>query len=926
MKRLSPIFFLLLVFSPLNIAEGKGHNVEVRLSSPRLLEMEPGRIVTCSFIVSNHTYREEEFFETLNLPTDWQPIISSEFPFKLKAKQRLSRVMAFFIPISSPAGRYRITYSAKSRRDYGITDSDSFSVVVLPIVKVEMLIEDKPEVVIAGDVYEVSLRLINRGNSKSRVKLEIKGIPDYPIEIEVSEMTLDAGKSKVLKFMVKTDKKLKKGIGHILNIKAVVKEPKNGIVFTKQTVLVGIIPKVTCRFDPYHRLPTRMRLIGAEEKGKDSFQGEFSGSGDLDEEGKRKMDFLFRGHDIYDKNIHGKRDEYRFGYYGRLVNLLLGDRSYSLSPLTERYRYGRGAEINIHPSNFEIGSFYLESRWDEPVEKGIGTHLEYKFNDNFGIRGNFLNKTKEPYDDKIYSIQLKIEPTKKINLDLEGGFSNSIREEEFTDSAYRINLNGEIFHKVWCSFEKIHAEPKFFGYYNDRDYNSDTITFPIYDKLRGNISYSSYKNNLDLDSSKDVATEEEAYKTGLFYPFSFGMRISFDYKNLLKKDRLLPPDYDYEENLLKLRLEQTFSKLSFHTYVEKGMFEDKLLNTKNEDLERYAFYTYFRLSSKQTYSVYSEIGHDTFWGSPERSENVGISSTWRVGNIYFNLNYKNYRKDNFERHNISSTLLCTLPYNHSLTLRSRWFKYKESEEEKSSHFFTYTIPLEIPVSKRKNIGSIKGKVYDEEMIARVPMPNVILKVNGITAVTNKKGEFTFPSLKPGTYSLMVDKKSIGLNRVTSEKLPIMVEVKEGKTSKVGIGVINSSRISGKVIFSTLEDDKNKIFRKNLFLLGSGRSDHSRDLNKKNIEKVRGVSNVLVEINNGGEVWREVTDEKGRFCFENIRPGKWVVKFFDDNLPSHYYFEKSKFQVELKPRKGKKITLRVLPRRRVIRIIEEGEIR
>ncbi|MCK4428016.1 MAG: hypothetical protein KAW16_06005, partial [candidate division Zixibacteria bacterium] len=137
--------FLPLLFS-LSFAEDNGHGVEVRSTSSQLLEIEPGKIVTGSFLVSNRTEREEEFFEKLTLPAGWQEIVSDEFPLKLKAEEKRVKVVAFLVPLTSPAGRYQISYSVQSQRNLSIADSDTIAVVVLPVIKLEILVEEKPEV------------------------------------------------------------------------------------------------------------------------------------------------------------------------------------------------------------------------------------------------------------------------------------------------------------------------------------------------------------------------------------------------------------------------------------------------------------------------------------------------------------------------------------------------------------------------------------------------------------------------------------------------------------------------------------------------------------------------------------------------------------------------------------------------------------
>ncbi len=932
MKRFSFLFlcFLTLLFSS-TFAEDKGQGVRVRPASPPILDVEPGRIVTRSFLISNDTREEEEFTEELRLPAGWQEITPRESPLKLRPDQQQVRVVAFFIPTTFPAGRYQIGYSVRSQRDYNIADSDSISVLVLPIIKLEIIVEARPEFAIAGEIYEVRFSMVNKGNASANIKLTVKSNPVFPIKIEASELTLEAGKSQSLGLYVKTDEKLKQRIKNILEIEAQTEELKNCIVCVRQTVSVDVIPKVTGESDPYHRLPIKLALVYSGRDQKGGFQAEFSGRGSLDEESKRWVDFLFRFPDIQEISRYGYRDEYRLSYHQKHLDLYFGDRSYSLSPLTERLSYGRGVEANVNHGKLESGALYLETRWGEPKKKQVGAYLAYQFNNKFKIKGNFLSRTEEStlaskgYDSRIYSIQAEMKPNQAFNLDLEFGFCQSDREEKSSGLAFRMAFQGKLRSRATYSFENIYAGSKYFGYYNDSDYRSGTLTFPIYRKLLGNLGFRNYKNNLEIDSTIGIANREKAYWAGMIYSFPFGIHISLDHEHLIRKDYLFPAKYNYEEKVSRLGLERIFGKLSLSTHIERGKFEDKILAKESDNLERYSLYATFRPNQMQSYNLYARIGHSSFTGSPKRTKSLGISSSWNIrDNISFSLDYRKEKvasEGSEERDDIFSNFTYAFKNRHTLILKTQWSKYVEKSKEELSFFLTYTIPAKIPVGKKKSTGILKGRVYDEEKSGRPPIPKVLLTVNGAAAITDNNGEFIFPSLDPGTYRLQVEMSSIGLNRVTSQRLPILVEIEGGKTNFIEIGVVSYCSISGSVVdFASTSNHKlnNEDGRPNnsLFLEGSGEAK----------EKELGLKDIMVQITKGEEVLQQVTDEEGGFSFEDIRPGKWTLKVYNQNLPAHHYLEQEEFQIEIGPQEAKKVEIKVLPRLRPVQMVEEGEIK
>ncbi|MDP2754505.1 MAG: carboxypeptidase-like regulatory domain-containing protein, partial [Nitrospirota bacterium] len=654
-----------------------------------------------------------------------------------------------------------------------------------------------------------------------------------------------------------------------------------------------------------------------KESGKGGFQLEFSGSGNLDEEGRRRIDFLFRGPDIQEKSIFGERDEYRFSFYNRPLGFHLGDRPYSLSPLTESFRYGRGAEVDFHPGKLGMGAFFLNTKWTEPKEREIGAYLRYQFSERFGIKGNFLNKSisEKDFTDNLLSIEGKLSWGKKLDLDLECGFGESSRQKEVNDYAYRVDLKGEFSNDLWYSFQKTYAGSGFFGYYRGVDYTIGTINFPIYGNLRGNLNLRHLKEDFDLelDEARTTANKELSLRGGLSYFFPFGTNISFDYEDFQREDRLRPRDYDFREKVFRLGLGQTFRKFSLQTYIERGKLEDKLSLTKGGDLASYSIYGTFQPSNWQSYSLYTRFGHSLYTESLERTTTVGISGNWRIKDrLNINVNYQKNLIDpdrKQEQDNILALLTYTLPNHHFIDLKSLWTRTKDGNGKETSFYLSYTIPLKIPVGKKKSIGIIKGKVYDGERSEKPPIPNVILTANGATAVTNRNGQFIFPALRPGNYYLQVEKGSIGLGRTTMERLPI-ITVKGGETNEIEIAVVTSCKVSGRVI---LFAPKSEIIQKERF-------------EPEDLKKVNGLANVLIEISKGNEVIRQLTDEKGGFSFEDLRPGRWSLKAYEDNLPPYHYFEKREFLVDLRPGQEEEITINVFPRLRRIQIIEEGEIK
>ena len=102
------------------------------------------------------------------------------------------------------------------------------------------------------------------------------------------------------------------------------------------------------------------------------------------------------------------------------------------------------------------------------------------------------------------------------------------------------------------------------------------------------------------------------------------------------------------------------------------------------------------------------------------------------------------------------------------------------------------------------------------------------------------------------------------------------------------------------------------------------TDGSSNGKDAELSEEQGLADAIVELKNSSEIKRTVTDKQGQFRFTELRPGQWILKIYSDNLPQYHYLEKDTFQIDLKPGQETEISAKVLPKKRRIRIITEGQ--
>ena len=927
---------LLSTVSPLT-AQGKGRGVEVLAVSPKVIETAPGQIVSATFSVRSTTDQSEEFIEALTLPADWQAVIPPT-SFVLDPQQTIVRLVAFLVPGNAASGSFQVTYSVRSRRDYGIQDSGTIALTVLPVTGLDLMLEGKPDAVIAGDTYQITFRAVNRSNTPLTVTLRASSSQKNPVKLDVESIHLAARGTRVVTATVSTSAKLKRRASDFISIRGTATDGK-ATISPGLSVSVDLVPVSGERADIYHRIPSQVRIASVGGSGKSAVQGELSGHGALDEAGMRTVDFLFRGPNIEDTSFYGLRDEYRMSYLTSDLDLRLGDQVFGLSPLTDYYRYGRGAGFDLRRKEIKSGAYYVEDRWESPDRREMGIYVGNESKNGLGVTVNLLTKTQEGpsgFHDDLLSLQGVAKPFPGANMELELGTCSSDRSEAADGQAYRLRLDGRT-EDVYYSLGTIHASPDYFGYYNDADYSDLSLTFPISERLRGNAAGQRWRRNLDRDDSQENAPFERFYQVGLDYDLSASTRLSLDRLYFRRADQLDPASFNYEEHATRLGVSRSFATSSLLLYWDIGRQRD-LLAGDSRSVSRYAVYYHLRAGANGYISLYTLFGDNGDRDSRllGRDNTIGGSAYWKPSDrLSLSVTYATNRfrmDEDSDNRQLYATVVYRAADERIWSLRLR--NSDRTVASETSLQLSYTIPFGIPVARKKNLGGMYGRVYDAENPEKPGIPRVIVTANGATAVTDEKGRFTFPTLTAGPCRVSIERNSIGLDRLTAARLPMVVEVAEGRTADVEIGVLRSARLRGKLSLLEFQtENSDKPGRTAIFVSAPGRSDGVISPDVKPVE-VGGLGDVLLEFTRqdtpqtagtGQEVLRLVTDRDGEFSLGDLRPGLWNVKVYDYNLPAFHYLEQPEFSIELEPGGEVSLPVSVLPRLRQIQMIEHDII-
>jgi len=394
MRRIGGLLLVIVCILASASAPAEGSGVQVRPTGTGIVETKPREVVTVAVRVTNVGREKAKFLGRVNLPRDWK-LVTEDFPFEIAAGESDVRLVSFFAPRVALCGKYRIVYSVTDAAIPSVSDTCTITVIVVPVAKLEATLLRVPQYVIAGEDYQASFFIVNQGNSPSMVAVKVESSDDFPAEVDAENIELGAGESRRVTVTVRSDPEVRRSVRHRLKLTASASELKDQEVSASARSFAEVIPRIAGIEDPFHRLPVKVRFRSVMERNGETeqgFQAEISGSGTLDEQGTKQLDFLFRGPDIWQRSVFGERDEYRLAYQTEKYGVRLGDHYYSLSPLTELYRYGRGAEGRLNLGSFTLGGHRVESRWLEPKEEQTAAHLTYLMNESYQFGLIYLKK------------------------------------------------------------------------------------------------------------------------------------------------------------------------------------------------------------------------------------------------------------------------------------------------------------------------------------------------------------------------------------------------------------------------------------------------------------------------------------------------------------------------------------------------------
>ncbi|MFH1313919.1 MAG: carboxypeptidase-like regulatory domain-containing protein, partial [Candidatus Eisenbacteria bacterium] len=768
------------------VAAGEG-GVKVILSGQEVVETLPRTTFSASVRIVNETSGEIRLIPRIDLPAGWA-LLTADQDLTLDAGKEMLSLATFLVPEGTPAGRYEIAIGFMAMDDASLRGDARLGVLVAPLANLGIELIEVTGHVVAGEEYRAVFAVTNRGNARVPVHIRAESGQQLPFRLDIERLDLSPRERRMVTVTLGTDRNIRSSLRDLLIVTA--RSPGDVESEARAKTFVQIIPRISGEGDRFHKLPTGVRVSYVREESpseKSQFQAEIFGSGTLDESGHKHVDFRFRGPDIRFPKILGQREQYYLRHWTGTYDLFLGDGGYAVSPLMENYRYGRGVRGRLDLHGLRVGGHYMETIWDEPEQRQVSGHLMYLINsaNSFGI--SYLSKETE-VEENLLGVGANFAPTSSADLELE--YSRGLDIPEDADG-YRARL---LFSKGPLSylFRFIRAEPDFPGYYRDMDLYSTSLSLALGSRLSLTGAFQHDRNNLDLDSTFYAAPKTTTWEGRVGFRIRKTARIAAGFRRRSEEDRFAKRRFNYYEDILSSSIGHWSGKWNLYVYSEVGT-KTNLLDDRKIHVQRYNGSLNIRPTPGQSYSVYAYFDANSNPGRMKEDHLIlgtDADLDLRTGtslNLGFRSETYQFSRDR-DRGVFDAHIGQKLFYGHAISLQGHYVLFSRVQpEDRSAVMVQYTVPIGFPVSRKETVGEVKGRVVEYE--TGTALSEVIVRLNGYTAVTDRNGQFSFPVAAVGTYHLTLDRASIGFDKVTMQRSPLETDVEAGRSRHIDLQVV-----------------------------------------------------------------------------------------------------------------------------------------
>lgn len=887
----------------------------LRITSPRLIHANQGEIIFVSALLHNESEEPMSQIIHVQAPDHWLivPGMTDDTPL-LKGESTL-RIFGVKVSDLALAGVYELTIASDHSRDQS-------NVIVQVASKIDFAaeLENTKGLLSSERPVELTLNCMNRGNIPLRVHLEASGDPACTIEYLQKPFEIEAQDSLKIPLLIIPHLEPEASKQFVL---LKITDSDTGEVIYRHTSCLEFVRPGIHRDDACIRIPSTLSLTALGDRGKKVLAIECAGKGYVDTDEKYYLEYLLRQPTETRNVIYNVDQQFFLGVRGSNWNLKLGDTSYELTPLTQRFRYGRGLGFELFDDHWGIGAHYTQNTFNNSYNPHeMCGYVSLTPIQSLTISGNILHKTliKTP-SSTICSLAIEGEYPEKVYTECEFGYDSVKHCKRYSNLAYRFQSKGLCFSKAWFDVEKIYAGSSFYGYYQNMDSFSSTLDFPVGQRMRTNISVNFLKQNF-TNTEEEGETEkigERNYpvllrqrqcNATLTYNLTNSNTLTINSLLLRARDAGMGCQYDFFQQWGGLSLSLTLNRLCLNLMSSWGHQKSYLRSHPSTFLQKYYVFLSKNISHRCSASLFYEGGNRNLYNARHWTTSFGGSLNYSYRpNSTFNLYLQKVKDkpDMYELSQVSLSLNHTFNNLHRFQALVQYFHYHTHYPNDFMFLVNYTIPFGLPVGKRQDIGSLQGHVFDS--ITNTPIPQAIIQLNTGQTVTDQHGKFVFRNVPKGEYTLHAEILSNEL--ITQELQPMPVKIESGNKNDIVIQATKACAIKGEIVLYKLKDS---LDHWKALMQGANEGE---TVKHRAMEGIR----ITIERDSGKESYTSLSERDGRFLFPKLRPGQWRVFIETANLPALHDLNENDLTLDLTAGEERELLFKVLPKTPTLHLFE-----
>ncbi len=848
-------------------------HAEFELTSPAILEVDPGE-----FIYISGLSKEVEDVR-LQCPENWK-VVSGFVPGTVQ-------IFCVKVPQEALAGEYEIAIAAQTIR-----------VKVLPKEDFSARVENIQSSYLPDDPIHLNLVCLNRGNISMTIQVEVTSDPIC--DLECSDECLEIQPSDLISIPLHVKPKANFEIERQF-VLLKVNDVKTGKYIYQTTLNLNVVLPGASEDDMYVRIPSAVSAMVLGDSSSTAFAVKWEGGGIIDPTRDRYLEFLFLIPTKNNNVIYSSDQVLYLAMSEPTWDFQIGDSIYNLTQLSQNYVYGRGIELDLYGDVWSVGAHYNQDSCDRsPNLKETCGYIEYAPTPIFSMSGNYLHKNQKDFcDANIATLLTDFEFPSKVFTEIEIA-NNFVKETKLRNSgAYRIETQGKCGNDTWFGIEQVGAGSKFNGSYENVDSTSAIIDFPIRNLVRGNLSYTRLRQNFINYCSNEGTLEPRQYQINgnLNYNMICGGILGLNAFILRAKDVGKREQFNFLQKWIGASFSRNLRDYIFNSRIAFGAQNDFLLHHSVDNLKSFYFFLGKNFTQNWRGAIFYDGGNTNYYDPKPWRDTFGVSTQFRYGSgSYLDLYVRNVKtspnKFNFLEWGVNYVHF--FKNRHQIQLAAQNIRYRSSIKDDFQFFLSYTIPLSLPVGKRKDVGSVSGYVYDD--YERKAVPFATINLNGKKAVTDAEGYFNFSSTPVGMHALKTE--NLPQNLLAQYEISQNINVLGGKKVEVPISVVQACSIKGTIKLYVFDDT-----------IPPWEESEPHIIEKEVVAGLR----IFISSENGKEVYTTISDREGSFEFAMLRPGKWTISINNNQIASSHFLEEKELILNVKPKEDKVVNLRVLPK-------------